>query len=97
VPAPATDGPAQALDIFDITITDDDAPTPTTYSLTPASTTVVEDAMSVTFTVTRSSGLSGNHFASTVIGTAPALAGAYQGLLNQPITFAAASTLPHSR
>ena len=47
-------GAAQAIDISDINITDNDTVTPTTYNLTPDTTTVNENAGNLTFTVTRS-------------------------------------------
>jgi hypothetical protein len=53
------------------TIHDDDAVTPTTYAITPGSTTVNENAGTVAFTITRSGGFPAETvFASTVQGSA---------------------------
>ena len=67
-----------------------------TYSLAPGSTTVNENAGTVTFTVTRSGGTAAETiFASTVEGASAGFAtnnGDYTGKLNQQMVFAAGQT-----
>ncbi|MEA3028826.1 MAG: hypothetical protein QOG13_151 [Sphingomonadales bacterium] len=85
-----SDGSAQALDISDVYITDDDAPVGTQYSLTPSSTTVTEGNTSITFTVTRTGNTSSSAtiYASTLFDTASS-PGDYDGLVNRVVSFAA--------
>lgn len=81
----ANDGSAQALAIAEIYIEDDDGPT--TYSLTPSSTTKTEGDTTVTFTVTRSGGMPAETiYASTLFDTARS-PGDYDGLVNKILVF----------
>jgi hypothetical protein len=75
------------------TIHDDDTVTPTTYGITPGSTTVNENAGTVTFTVTRSGGLPAETvFASTTQNHGSTNSGDYTGISNQNVAFAANQT-----
>jgi Ca2+-binding RTX toxin-like protein len=88
----STDPVDTFLDSSTFTIQDNDAAA-TSYSLTPISTTVNEDAGTITFTVTRSGGLPAETiFASTTTNQGSANNGDYTGLLNQAITFGAGQT-----
>ena len=87
-----TDGSAQALDISDITITDNDTVTPTSYDLTPNSTTVSESAGNITFTITRSGSFPAETlYASTLFDTAAA-PGDYTGIVDQAVSFSSGQT-----
>src|SRR5437763_1719978 len=62
----------------------------TTYAITPASTTVNENAGTVTFTVTRSGGLPAETiFASTTQNHGSTNSGDYTGISNQSVAFSA--------
>ena len=88
----AADGSAQALDVSDISVQDNDSVQPG-YSLTPASTTVTESNTAITFTVTRSGNLpTETLYASTVLDTASATNGDYAGMVNQAVTFVSGQT-----
>jgi Calx-beta domain-containing protein/hemolysin type calcium-binding protein/VCBS repeat protein len=81
-----TDGSAQALDISDIFITDDDT-VATTYNLTPDSTTQTEANTSITFTITRSGSFPAETiYASTLFDTASS-PGDYTGIVDQAVVF----------
>ena len=67
--------------------------TPTTYAISPGSTTVNENAGTVTFTVTRSGGTPAETlFVSTSTGEGSANNGDYTGKLNEQLTFTSGQT-----
>src|SRR4029077_11920281 len=85
-------GSAQAIDISDIFINDNDT-NPTTYDLTPNSTTVSENAGNLTFTVTRSGSFPAETiYASTLLDTATSASGDYTGIVDQAISFSSGQT-----
>jgi len=87
-----TDGSAQAIDISDVYIEDDDAPPSATYSLTPASTTRTEGNSSITFTITRSGSFPAETiYASTLFDTASSPTD-YDGLVNFAVSFSSGQT-----
>jgi methionine-rich copper-binding protein CopC/HAMP domain-containing protein len=84
-----TDADTTFLAKSTFTITDNDTP-PTTYALTPATTTVDEAAGTITFTITRSGGTPAETiFASTTTGEGSANSGDFTALADQAISFAA--------
>src|SRR5437868_6406058 len=86
------DSLVQAIDISDIYMNDNDS-SPSSYDLTPNSTTVADMAGSLTFTVSRSgSSPAGTLSFSTLVDTAGSSGGDYDGLVNQPLSFAAGQT-----
>jgi Domain of unknown function (DUF1906)/Calx-beta domain/RTX calcium-binding nonapeptide repeat (4 copies) len=75
------------------TIADDDTAATTSYSIAPGSTTVNENAGSVTFTVTRSGPTPAETlFVSTETGEGSANNGDYTGKLNEQLAFASGET-----
>jgi uncharacterized membrane protein len=75
------------------TIADDDAAATTTYSISPGSTTVNENAGTVTFTVTRSGATPAETlFVSTSTGEGFANNGDYTGKLNEQLAFTSGQT-----
>jgi Ca2+-binding RTX toxin-like protein len=87
-----SDGSAQAIDISDIFIQDNDTPATAQYSLTPSSTTKTEGNTSITFTITRSGAFPAETiYASTLFDTAHS-PGDYDGLVNQAISFSSGQT-----
>ena len=84
-----TDADTTFLAKSTFTIQDND-PQPTTYALTPGTTTVNEGAGTVTFTVTRSGGTPAETiFASTTTTEGSANNGDFTAVADQAITFAA--------
>jgi hypothetical protein len=83
-----TDADTTFLAKSTFTIVDNDTP-PTTYALTPATTTVDECAGTITFTVTRSGGTPAETiFASTTTGEGSANSGDFTAIADQAIVFA---------
>ncbi len=81
-------GTALATSTF--TITDNDVVTPSTFSMTPATTTVNEDVGSITFTITRSSGAASETvYFSTWQNQGSTNNGDYTGIADRAVTFAA--------
>src|SRR5437868_6482144 len=86
------DSLVQAIDISDIYMNDNDS-SPSSYDLTPNSTTVADMAGSLTFTVSRSgSSPAGTLSFSTLVDTAGSSGGDLDGLVNQPLSFTAGQT-----
>ncbi len=75
------------------TIVDNDAPIGVTYSIVPSTQVSNENAGTLTFTITRSSGtVAETVYVSTTPNLGFANAGDYSGLLDRQITFAAGQT-----
>ncbi len=75
------------------TIVDNDSPTGVTYSIVPLSQVFSENAGTLTFTITRSSGaLAETVYVSTTPNLGFANSGDYSGLLDKQVTFAAGQT-----